>query len=155
MAKMIKPPEKIPQNTGLPILFLAGSIEMGKAEDWQRYIGNELADLDIIILNPRRDDWDSSWKQEIGNTQFRNQVEWELDGLDCADHIFFHFEPGSKSPITLLELGLYATSKKCLVHCPNGFWRKGNIDVVCARYETTQVNNIQDAVEILKLNFER
>ncbi|MCP4439683.1 MAG: hypothetical protein GY810_12130 [Aureispira sp.] len=152
MAKIIKPPELIPKNTTKPILFLAGTIDMGKSEDWQSFIGNKLSDLDIIILNPRRDDWDSSWKQEIDNKQFRDQVDWELDGLDCADYIFFHFEPDSKSPITLLELGLYANSKKCLVHCPNGFWRKGNIDVVCARYNIPQVDTLQNALELLKSN---
>lgn len=150
MSKIIKPPEIIPLDTGFPILFLAGTIDMGKSTDWQTYIGNKLADLDIIILNPRRDDWDSSWKQEIENKQFRNQVEWELDGLASADYIFFHFEPDSKSPITLLELGLYAQSKKCLVHCPKGFWRKGNVDVVCARYGITQVDSLPTALDILR-----
>lgn len=151
MVKVIKPPQTIPFGKKKPILFLAGTIDMGKSEDWQSYIGNKLNDLDIIILNPRRDDWDSSWKQEIENKQFRNQVDWELDGLTCADYIFFHFEPNSKSPITLLELGLYADSKKCLVHCPNGFWRKGNVDIVCDRYKIPQVDSLPAALAYLKL----
>lgn len=42
--------------------------------------------------------------------------------------------PGSQRPISLLELGLYARTKKLLVVCPDGFWRKGNVDIVAERY---------------------
>ena len=69
------------------------------------------------------------------NLKFREQVEWELDGLDRADVIAMWFMPGTKSPITLLELGLYARSGKLLVGCPEGFWRKGNIEVVCRKFD--------------------
>jgi hypothetical protein len=44
------------------------------------------------------------------------------------------FVPETKSPITLLELGLHARSGKLVVGCPHGFWRRGNIEVVCARF---------------------
>ncbi len=55
-------------------IFLAGSIEMGKAIDWQSEVVNALADTDLTLLNPRRADWDSSWVQSIDNAQFREQV---------------------------------------------------------------------------------
>ncbi len=42
-------------------------------------------------------------------------------------------EKNSKSPISLLELGLFADSGKLLVCCEEGFWRKGNVDIVCQR----------------------
>ena len=61
-------------------------------------------------------------------------VEWELDGLERADVIAMWFAPETKAPITLLELGLFARSGKVVVGCPNGFWRKGNVEVVCARF---------------------
>jgi hypothetical protein len=35
----------------------------------------------ILVLNPRREDWDSSWIQSIDNPQFREQVEWEIYAL--------------------------------------------------------------------------
>jgi len=44
------------------------------------------------------------------------------------------FEPSTKAPITLLELGVHARSGKVIVGCPPGYWRKGNIEIVCARY---------------------
>lgn len=60
------------------MIFLAGSIEMGKAIDWQTKVTEALKNHDITILNPRRDDWDSSWKPTIDDPKFREQVEWEL-----------------------------------------------------------------------------
>jgi hypothetical protein len=93
-----------------------------------------LADRDLVILNPRRDDWDPSWRQSIDEPQFRGQVEWELDALDRADVIAMWFAPGTKAPITLLELGLHARGGKLVVGCPDGYWRKGNVEVVCARH---------------------
>ena len=50
-----------------------------------------------------------------------------------------YFDPETKSPITLLELGLYARSGKLVVCCPHGFWRRGNVDIVCDRYGVDQV----------------
>lgn len=115
-------------------LFLGGSIEMGKAENWQDKIIKDLKNNRLLILNPRRDDWDSSWKQDITNPNFYEQVNWELSGLDFVDVIAFYFDPNTKSPVTMLELGLYATSSKIVVYCPEPFWRKGNIDIVGQRY---------------------
>jgi hypothetical protein len=36
-------------------VFLAGSIEMGRAEPWQADVERVLADEEVVILNPRRD----------------------------------------------------------------------------------------------------
>jgi hypothetical protein len=115
-------------------IFLAGSIDMGAARDWQAELIDNLSDLDVDIFNPRRDDWDSSWVQSIDNPQFKEQVTWELDHLDRADTILVVFTAESMAPITLLELGLYAKSGKCVVLCPMEFWRRGNVEIVCAAY---------------------
>jgi hypothetical protein len=45
-----------------------------------------------------------------------------------------YFAPGTKAPVTLVELGLFARSGKLVVCCPAGFWRRGNAEVVCTRY---------------------
>lgn len=106
---------------------------MGIADNWQaRMIA--LLDPNVVVLNPRRENWDATWRQSIEETKFREQVEWELDGLERADVIAIWFAPDTKAPITLLELGLFARSGKVLVGCPDGFWRKGNVEIVCARY---------------------
>ena len=131
---------KAPQDfsyTQAPRIFLAGSIEMGTAENWQEVITGKLKDVRGTILNPRRDDWDASWVQSIENDQFREQVEWELEAQEKADLIVLYFSPGTKSPITLLELGL-CRNRPMIVCCPEGFWRKGNVDIVCHRYAIAQ-----------------
>lgn len=126
-----------------PRIFLAGSIEMGKAENWQEKLQNDLPNRNLIIYNPRRDDWDSSWEQKITNKNFYEQVNWELSALERSDIIAMYFAPDTQSPISLLEFGLYANnhSNKMIVCCPDGFWRKGNIDVTAQRYGVPVHNN--------------
>lgn len=140
-------------------IFLAGSIEMGKAKNWQEKVKEQIADMEIYgewsqkkeikILNPRRDDWDSSWEQSIHNSQFREQVEWELRAMEAADIILLWFEPDTKSPISLLELGLFANSEKMAVYCPEGFWRKGNVDVVCEKYGIPHFETEKDFIDFM------
>lgn len=133
-------------------IFLAGSIEMGSAEDWQKVLISEILQMNknITIYNPRRDDWDSSWVQEQANPQFNHQVNWELNSLDVSDIIFMYFSPETKSPISLLELGLNAANKKMIVCCPDGFWRKGNVDVVCSRMGIPLFTDMKSAIGALK-----
>jgi hypothetical protein len=142
MAIVFKPPAALPACLGVPTVFLAGSIEQGQAGDWQASFTGALDDLDVGVLNPRRDEWDASWAQEMANPRFREQVEWELAGQERADVIAMHFDPAMRAPITLLELGLFARSDKVVVCCPSGFWRKGNVEVVCARYGVPLLNTL-------------
>jgi hypothetical protein len=130
---ILKPPSPLAIPDGARVVFLAGSIEMGAAEDWQSTLTAALGDRELYVLNPRRDEWDASWRQSIDEPKFREQVEWELDGLDRADVIAMWFAGGTRSPITLLELGLHARSGKLIIGCPPEFWRRGNIEVVAAR----------------------
>lgn len=158
MAKIIKAPAFIDKSSYRFSVFLAGSIEMGTAEQWQSKIEEGLNSLDIVVLNPRRDDWDSSWVQSIDDDKFRQQVEWELDALSQADIIAMYFDPATKSPITLLEFGLYAKDEKLIVCCPEGYWRKGNVDVVCKRFGILHVNSlgelmIEICVRFMNLKF--
>ncbi|NER16630.1 nucleoside 2-deoxyribosyltransferase domain-containing protein [Spongiivirga citrea] len=131
-------------------VFLAGSIESDKAERWQETIINALKDNAITILNPRRASWDNSWEQSINNTEFKEQVNWELMGLEQCDMVIMYFDPSTKSPISLLELGLFAQSGKLVVCCPDGFWRKGNVDVVCKRYTVDQVDSLEELINKIK-----
>jgi hypothetical protein len=147
MALILKPPAPLSIPHGKRSVFLAGSIEMGQAEQWQAALENALADLDIVILNPRRDEWDATWEQTIANAQFRGQVEWELAGQEQASVIAMYFAPATRAPITLLELGLFARSGKVLVCCPDAFWRKGNVEIVCRRYQVPLVLGLPELVQ--------
>jgi hypothetical protein len=147
----IKAPNPI-KDDGRVKVFLAGSIEMGKAEEWQQKVVEELSDYPIQFLNPRRDDWDSSWEQTKEHKEFNEQVTWELDSLDEAQFIIMYFDPQTKSPITLMELGIHACSspEKLVVLCPDDFWRKGNVDIVCERFGVKQVNDFDELFAIFK-----
>lgn len=145
--KVFTPPEifKLRQS-----IFLAGTIEMGKSIDWQQQVIEALKDYDVDIYNPRRADWDSSWVQSIDCPQFKEQVEWELNALEDATIILMNFIGGTLSPISLLELGLYARSRKLMVVCPDDYWRKGNVDVVCNFYNVIRFNTLEQAIIALK-----
>jgi hypothetical protein len=148
MSQIIKAPERKGW-VGFSI-FLAGSIEMGTVEDWHTQVEMWLRNYNVTILNPRRDDWDSSWVQCISNPQFREQVEWELDMMEAADIVAMYLAPGTMSPISLLELGNLAWSSKLVVCCPEGFERKGNVDIVCYRNGIALFNDKLDWLEYLE-----
>lgn len=136
--EVLKAPQPLTGAMNRYRLFLGGSIEMGKAIDWQTDLTKKVSDFEgWTVLNPRRDDWDSSWVQDpTPGTKFHEQVTWELDAQDEADINVYYFADGTQSPITLLELGLYADSPVNfpIVYCTPKFWRYGNVKIVCDRY---------------------
>jgi hypothetical protein len=152
MNMIYKSPEKIEgRDPNKKSIFLAGSIEMDTAINWQKVCEESLSEK-YIIFNPRRDSWDSNWQQTKDNEKFNEQVNWELNALEKADIIIMFFANNTKSPISLLELGLFAHSGKCKVIVENNFWRKGNIDIVCERYSVEQYNNLEELINVLNNN---
>jgi hypothetical protein len=154
MSQIIKPNSHSQEIRYYLTVFLAGSIEMGSAEDWQIRIENELSNHRVTIFNPRRDDWDSSWEQRAYNSEFSYQVNWEMDSLERSDIIFMYFSPGTKSPISLLELGLHSNDNM-IVCCPEDFWRRGNVEIVCQRKGLSIFDNLEDAISELKIRIEK
>jgi hypothetical protein len=149
--KEIKAPKFV--NDKLDTVFLAGSIEMGAAEQWQERVATMLKDTRWTVLNPRRDDWDNSWEQSMSDPRFVEQVQWELQNIENADKVIVYFAPDTKAPITLLELGLISQFKEpenVFVVCPPDFYRKGNVDVVCDRYGIDQYASLEEACDLLK-----
>jgi hypothetical protein len=128
-----------------PWVFIAGSIDMGAAPAWQDEVVALLSDVEGTILNPRRRDWDARWRERIDDDTFRGQVEWELAAQEEADLVAMYFVPGTRSPITLLELGLFH-ERPMIVCCPDGYWKKGNVDIVCARYGIEQAADRADLI---------
>ena len=145
-------------------IFLAGTIDSGDSEDWQNKLVTELAlynwdpsseedsgfdyalgadeDEDIIIFNPRRE----NWNKRATERDVEEQIKWEQKHLDSADFIVMVLKDDSKSPISLLELGLYGPSGKMLVCCTEKFYRFTNIRMTCEKYgiELLETNNIKD-----------
>ncbi|KAF8960810.1 hypothetical protein BDZ97DRAFT_1665383 [Flammula alnicola] len=151
LCRVVTAPERVTITS--KSVFLAGSIDLGLAVDWQSSVTASLSHLPITILNPRRPEWNDEWKQEISFAPFREQVDWELDMQEAADVIAMYLGPDSKAPISLLELGLFARSGKMIVACPQGFWRKGNVDIVCARWGIEVVDSLEALVEAVQRKF--
>jgi hypothetical protein len=115
-------------------VFLAGTIDNGESLDWQSAVAEELMAQNtkqpIFVYNPRREKWpDGSDRDEI-----TKQIKWELHHLEKADLIVMNILPKSKSPISLLELGLFAKEGKVKVFCQPSFYRYDNVRVVCETY---------------------
>ena len=141
MSKTIKAPADLVEGF---LVFLSGSVA---GDDWRAALMEQMKDHDMIFLDPRRGDWDSSWKQTKDDPKFSEQVKWELSGLEKADVIALYFDAASESPISLLEFGLFGQSGKMIVCCPEGFPHKGNVDIVCDRYNIEQVGSLDEMVE--------
>lgn len=132
-------------------VFLSGSISEINRELWQRSFSNAFSDSAVTILDPYRPDWDASWKEDISFAPFKEQVEWELDMQEKSDIIALYFGPEAKAPISLLELGLFVRSKKAIVACPDGFWKKGNVQIVCARFGIELVDDLDALIQSVKV----
>lgn len=143
MVYEVKPHDKEPNVlVGLRI-FLAGTIDMGNSVDWQYSFINWLRDTfkegTYIVYNPRRDKGFDDDKKELDY-----QIKWELNHLEASDMIIMNILGDSKSPITLLELGLFAKSGKLTVCCEPEFYRYDNIKAVCDRYSVEMFNSLAE-----------
>lgn len=125
-------------------IFLAGTIDNGDSTDWQQELINTINGVELrrptSIYNPRRKEWPSS----DDHREIDRQIEWELSHLEKADLIVMNILANSKSPISLMELGLFAREGRLMVFCPKTFYRYDNVRNVCKRYEVPlhTTNNI-------------
>ncbi len=141
---IVHPHEEEPSSDGVTKVFLAGTIDMGSGEDWQKEAEAILSSrgLPYVVYNPRQREWNPL---RTGEMEF--QVNWELDHLEKADIIVMNFLPDSKSPITLLELGLFASSGKLRVVCPPSFYRYDNVRITCEKYNVPLFETLNQALD--------
>lgn len=150
--KLFKAPEDT-TNLGVHTssVFLAGAIDMGAAEHWQQEVAGWISDREVVVFDPRRDDWDSSWKQDKDDPQFKEQVEWELTHIERSDFVIFYFPKDSKAPISFLELGLcLGKGKNCLIYVHPEFYRKGNIDITAARKSIPVYSDLEQFKRVVR-----
>jgi hypothetical protein len=142
----------LPVETEDLTIFLAGSIEQGKADKWQDKITNIFKEVPhITFLNPRRQDWDPTWGDD--HPELIEQIKWELNSLRHSDLAIFYFDPNTKSPITLLELGqhLERAPERALVCCPDGYWRRTNVRVTCEIHGVKMLDTFEELIEVLAI----
>lgn len=129
---------------GSKSVFLAGTTSKVDATDWRETLSTLLSDYPITIYNPYRADWDSTWREDINFAPYREQVTWELEKQELADMVVVYFHPATQAPISLLELGLCARQPgKAIVYCPEGYWKRGNVQMVCEKFGVEVVESIE------------
>lgn len=150
-AEVITSPTALPVDDNRPKVFLAGSIDNGAASDWQAEVIQALGAMDVVLLNPRRADWNPAWQSSTDEPEFVRQVRWELHALEQADVVLMYFAPGSQSPVTLLEFGLHSREGKLLVAAPDGFWRKANVDITADHYGVPRFASLPSLIEATRM----
>lgn len=133
----------VSDTTGFTKVFLAGTIDMGNSIDWQSALADRFADFNgnFVLFNPRQGHWDPTIKGAMDY-----QVNWELDHLESADFIVMNILGSSKSPITLLEMGLFARSGKLAVVCEPSFYRYDNVRITCAKYHVPLYSSCEQMI---------
>ncbi|KAF4982763.1 hypothetical protein FZEAL_1664 [Fusarium zealandicum] len=115
-------------------IFLAGPTTNTGGPDWREAFTQALDEYPVTILNPKRDDWDSTWREDLSDKRWEQQVWWELDMQEGADIVVFFFHGKTDAPVTLLELGLGVRSGRAIVCALDGYSKRGNVEAVCQRY---------------------
>ncbi len=62
--------------------------------------------------------------------------------MEKADVIAIYFGPSTQAPISLLELGLFIRSGKCVVACHEQYPKRGNVQIVCGRLSVEVLDSV-------------
>lgn len=134
--------EKLP---GERSIFLAGGI-IG-CGDWQKEMAERLSDTNLVVLNPRRNDF----PEETNATTV--QIKWEFDHLRKADMILFWFPREGPCMTSLFELGTWSnTDKPLFVGIEPGYVKRGGMikQLALIRPDMPVVNNLEDLELLIK-----
>ncbi len=89
-------------------IFLAGGIS--NCPDWQTQLSSMLNDTDLVLVNPRRDNFPINDPKAA-----EGQIKWEHSHLRRVKHISFWFPKDTLCPITLYECGYWLGQDKSIV----------------------------------------
>jgi hypothetical protein len=132
-----------------PQLFLGGTIDMGKSVNWQQLVIDVLdkSNVKANVFNPRRDGF-----PEFNEEELIYQINWELDAINSSDAVMMVFLDTSKSPVSMLELGLCLATKKkkqLFIVANDKFYRWHNVNETCKRFNITPYDNLISAIDAL------
>jgi hypothetical protein len=103
-------------------LFLGGGIS--GVGNWQAEMVRLLQDTELILINPRRTNFD------VNNTKMTvEQIQWEYHHLNLSHARMFWFPPETLCPITLFELGRFSVqSNPLFVGCDPKYARSLDLE---------------------------
>lgn len=136
----IEAPQVATVPVGQAALFVGGGIT--GTHEWQSGYIDLLSHLDLLILNPRRAEFNIEDESES-----EKQIQWEWDALAKSTMVSFWFPSETLCPITLLELGIHlAGDKPIFVGCDQYYQRKLDLEIQCGLYrpEIEIVYSIED-----------
>ena len=145
---VLKPPAPLPAVAPFKSVFLSGSMDLRESVPWRSRFADELEGF--LIFDPTQIDFDDTWGTRFADQRFRGLVEWEVRAMLLSNLVAVNFCEHLQSPITLFELGLMATrgpDRRVAVHCPERFWKKGRVEIVCAMFGIYQAASLEDLIE--------
>ena len=122
------------------------------------------AQSEVIVLRP------DEGKAEVNEAEYTRiflagtidmgkSIDWQkatcdwfraLEHLEKADLIIMNILASSKSPITLLEMGLHMRSGKLHVICEPGFYRYDNVRITCNRYGVPLYHSMDEFLKTVR-----
>lgn len=104
-------------------LFLGGGIS--GCPNWQKDLYMRLVDLNITVLNPRRENFPIDDPNSV-----YEQIKWEHNMLRRSDMIVFWFCKETMCPIVLYELGVWSnTDIPIVIGMHPEYVRKQDVDI--------------------------
>lgn len=161
---VLSPGDQLPPMSNDAIkIYLAGSQDLNPAgnNDWQMKIATGTVNLTEgpnaisvfkgrkwIFINPKAaPQMDPT--PSLTNQEFVNKKTWEMDMANAADGIFLNFLKRSMSPLPLFEFGLFASSGKLIVRCPEEYFQYSQVSFTCQRMGITLLPTKANVKDVL------
>ena len=144
-------------------IYLAGSQDLNPAgnNDWQTKIATGTVSLtegpnaisvfkgrQWIFINPKMAP-QMNPEASLANQEYVNKKTWEMDMANACDGIFLNFLQKSTSPLPLFEFGLFASSGKLIVRCPEGYYQYSQVAFTCQRMNITLLPTKANVKDVL------
>lgn len=123
-------------------IFLAGSIDQPARNNWRElaiahiqtsWFSASNNQDSITIYSPRRSD--NEWTVDMEN----EQAAWDMSMLSMVDYVILHLTGTTISPVSLLELGLFARNPNLYLSIDDSYMRKHVVELYYTYYGKNRV----------------
>ncbi len=84
-----------------------------------------------------------------GNAELANKYNWILDMANQADIIFCNILKKTTNPIPLMEFGLFSTSQKLVMRCPESYPYFQIVKLICERSQIPLLQSKSTVKDVL------